>query len=182
MHPIQPQRSRFFATLPVLFVAGCLASPGAAANTGQIHFEGQITDATCEVVGGTGGTPSFTVRLPVVSNEQLGPGDMAGRTMFRMSLQNCTSVANGVRVFFEGGPNVDPASGTLRTSLTDINLALFDGDGTPIAVGSELQRTENTLYSASDTMDYQVAYANVGAFGAMPGMVTAGVVYSLHYP
>ena len=174
--------SRSFAFVPALLVAGCLASPTAAATSGTISFDGQITDATCDVSGGTTGTPSFAVRLPVISTNQLGPGDVAGRTNFRMALSNCQVVANGVRVFFEGGPTVDPASGTLTTSLPDVNLALFNGDGTQIAVGSETQRDDNTLYQTFDTMDYQVAYQNVGAAGAMAGVVTTSVVYSLHYP
>jgi major type 1 subunit fimbrin (pilin) len=153
--------SRFCGFVPALLVAGCLASPSAAATTG---------------------TSSFVVRLPIVSTNQLGPGDVAGRTNFRMALSNCTSVANGVRVFFEGGPMVDPASGTLTTSLPDVNLALFDKDGSQIAIGNESQRTDNALYQPFDTMDYQVAYQNVGAVSASAGVVTSSVVYSLHYP
>jgi major type 1 subunit fimbrin (pilin) len=179
---MQSKDSRFSGFVPALLVAGCLASPSAAATTGTISFDGQITDSTCDVTGGTTGTSSFVVQLPIVSTNQLGPGDVAGRTNFRMSLANCMSVANGVRVFFEGGPTVDPATGTLTTSLPDVNLALFDKDGSQIAIGNESQRTDNALYQPFDTMDYQVAYQNVGPVSAMAGMVTSSVVYSLHYP
>ena len=133
---MQSKDSRFSGFVPALLVAGCLASPSAAATTGTISFDGQITDSTCDVTGGTTGTSSFVVQLPVVSTNQLGPGDVAGRTNFRMSLANCMSVANGVRVFFEGGPTVDPGTGTLTTSLPDVNLALFNKDGSQIAIGN----------------------------------------------
>lgn len=176
------RESRCFALIPALLVVGCLASPTAAATTGTISFDGQITDSTCDVSGGTTGTQNFTVRLPIISTNQLGPGDMAGRTNFRMALSNCGALVNGVRAFFEGGPTVDPASGTLTTSLPDVNLALFNRDGSLIAVGSETQRDDNTLYQSFETMDYQVAYQNVGAGSAMAGVVTTNVVYSLHYP
>jgi len=179
---MQPRDSRHFGFVPALLVAGCLASPSAAATSGTILFDGQITDSTCDVSGGTTGTPTFTVRLPIVSTGQLGPGDLAGRTNFRMTLADCAAATNGVRVFFEGGPTVDAASGTLTTSLPDVNLALFNGDGTQIALGSETQRDDNTLYQNFDTMDYQVAYRNVGPVSAMAGLVTTSVVYSLHYP
>ena len=171
-----------FGLASALLVAGCIVSPSAAATTGLITFDGQVTDSTCDVRGGTAGTASFTVQLPIVSTTQLGPGDLAGRTNFRMALENCAAVANGVRVFFEGGPSVDPATGTLLTSLPDVNFALFNRDGSQIAVGSELQRTNNTLYQTFETMDYQVAYKNVGTVSAAAGLVTASVVYSLHYP
>lgn len=179
---MQNKDSRSFGFVPALLVAGCLAAPTAAATSGTISFDGQVTDATCDVSGGTTGTSSFTVRLPIISTNQLGPGDVAGRTNFRMALSNCQFATNGVRVFFEGGPTVDPATGTLTTGLPDVNLALYNGDGTQIAVGSETQRDDNTLYQTFDTMDYQVAYQNVGAVGAMAGVVTTSVVYSLHYP
>jgi major type 1 subunit fimbrin (pilin) len=163
-------------------IAAALASPVVQANTGLITFNGQVTDSTCDVRGGTSGAPSFAVALPIVSAHQLQPGDTVGRTQFRMSLENCTAVANGVRAYFEDGPDVDKATGTLRTGIPDLHLALFDADGTQIGVGAESQRDLGPLYQAGDTMDYQVAYQNFGVDIPAPGLVAASVVYSLHYP
>ena len=165
-----------------LFAAACLAAPQASADNGTITFNGQLTDSTCEVRGGTTGSPSFSVQLPTISAASLAPGETLGHTFFRMELQNCAAVANGVKAYFESGSTVDPNLGTLPTNLTGVHLALFDADSTPIDIGSEAQRADNTLYQQGDAMHYQVAYRNVGALPAMPGLLAANVTYSLHYP
>src|SRR5262245_28776410 len=95
--------SRTFA----LLLATCLAAPAASANTGTVAFNGEITDATCDVRGGAVGSPSFVVDLPTISANQLGPNDIAGHTQFRMTLENCNAVANGIKAFFQSGPTVD---------------------------------------------------------------------------
>jgi len=165
-----------------LFAAACVAAPSAQANTGTINFFGQLTDSTCEVRGGTAGSPSFSVQLPTISAASLAPGETLGHTFFRMELQNCAAVANGVKADFESASTVDPVLGTLPTSLADVHLALFDADSTPIAIGSDAQRNDNTTYQPGDAMHYQVAYRNVGAAAVMPGLLAASVTYSLHYP
>jgi len=165
-----------------LFAAACVAAPSAQANTGTINFFGQLTDSTCEVRGGTAGSPSFSVQLPTISAASLAPGETLGHTFFRMELQNCAAVANGVKADFESASTVDPVLGTLPTNLADVHLALFDADSTPIAIGSDAQRNDNTTYQPGDAMHYQVAYRNVGAAAVMPGLLAASVTYSLHYP
>ena len=165
-----------------LFIAACIASPSASADTGMITFNGQLTDSTCEVRGGTSGSQSFNVQLPTISAASLAPGETLGHTFFRMALENCAAVANGVKAYFESGNAVDPFLGTLPTNLPNVHLALFDADSTPIDIGSASQRTDNTLYQPGDAMHYQVAYRNVGAIAATPGLVAASVTYSLHYP
>lgn len=173
---------RIRSFVPSLLVAACLFAPAASADTGTITFNGQLTDSTCEVRGGTAGSPSFSVQLPTISASSLDPGAILGHTFFRMELHNCAAVANGVKAYFESGAAVDPVLGTLPTNLQDVHLALFDADATPILIGSESQRTDNTLYQPGDAMHYQVAYRNVGALPAVPGFVAASVTYSLHYP
>ena len=165
-----------------LFAAACVAAPSAQADTGTITFNGQLTDSTCEVRGGTTGSPSFSVQLPTISAASLEPGETLGHTFFRMELQNCAAVANGVKAYFESSSTVDPVLGTLPTNLTDVHLALFDADSTPIAIGAESQRADNTVYQPGDAMHYQVAYRNVGAAAVMPGLLATSVTYSLHYP
>jgi major type 1 subunit fimbrin (pilin) len=164
----------------------CIAAAGvpldARANTGLITFNGQVTDSTCDVRGGSMGSPSFAVDLPTVSTNQLQPGSTVARTQFRMALESCTAVANGVRAYFEDGPGVDRTTGTLRTPIPDLHLALFDGDGTRIALGDESQRDAGPLYQPGESMVYQVAYQNVGNLVPNPGLILASVVYSLHYP
>ena len=179
---IQDVRPAAASSTFALLLAACLASPAASANTGLISFNGEITDATCDVRGGATGSPSFFVDLPTISANQLGPNEIAGQTQFRMTLENCSAVANGVKAYFQSGGTVDAASGTLVTNLPGVHLALFDHDGTRIAVGQESQRTNGAVYQVGDTMYYHVAYENLGATNASPGLVASSVVYSLHYP
>lgn len=165
-------------SLVLCALVACTAST-ASANTGQIQFQGQVTNATCMVDGGTSGPSSFTVELPTVSAAQLGPGQTAGRTRFPMQLRDCQDVV-GVRAYFEAGPGVDPATATLRPSNNGpVHFALFDQDGSQIPVGSELQ--SGTIYAANDTMYYEVAYQRVGAAAITPGSFFGTVTYSLAY-
>lgn len=173
---------RHAALAASLCVAAGLAPAVVHANTGLITFNGQLTDSTCEVRGGLTGLSSFVVELPTLSASQLRRNEIAGRTLFRMELQNCSALANGVRVFFENGPQVDRFTGTLVTTIPSVHFALFNHDGSPIEIGQESQRTTNMLYQANDVMHYQVAYRNMGDLDAVAGMVAASVTYSLDYP
>ena len=173
---------RFTALAASLCVAASVAPATARATTGLITFNGQLTDSTCEVRGGLTGLPTFIVELPTLSASQLRKNQVAGRTLFRMELANCSAVANGVRVFFENGDQVDRFTGTLATSIPSVHFALFNHDGSPIAIGHETQRTTNTLYQPDEVMHYQVAYRNMGEFDAVAGIVAASVTYSLDYP
>jgi major type 1 subunit fimbrin (pilin) len=173
-------RTKLFAS--TLLLAGCVAAPSASADSGTINFFGQLTDATCEVRGGTSGSPSFAVQLPTISAASLDPGVTLGHTFFRMELHSCSAVANGVKAYFESGAAVDPMLGTLPTNLPDVHLALFDVDSRQILVGADSQRTDNLLWQPDEVMHYQVAYRNVGSVAAVPGLVSASVTYSLHYP
>ena len=160
-------------------LAACTAST-ASATTGLIRFEGQVTNATCMVDGGTSGLSSFTVELPAVSAAQLGPGQTAGRTRFPMQLRDCQDVLGTLQAFFEAGPNVDPNTATLKPSNNgSVHFALFDQDGTQIPVGSELQ--SGTAYAPNDTMYYEVAYQRIGAAPVTAASFFGTVTYSMKY-
>jgi major type 1 subunit fimbrin (pilin) len=165
----------------VLLGTTAFAAPQANANSGTITFNGEVTNGTCTVEGGTSGLASFTVELPAISVAQLGPGNIAGRTRFPMLLRNCTDVPSTVRTFFEAGPNVDPTFRTLRPSNDGpVHFALFDQDGTRIEIGAELGNT-GTRYNPDEMMFYEVAYNRVGLTPVVAGEFSTTVTYTLQY-
>lgn len=165
-----------------------------AVSTGTINFEGQITDATCDVAvnGDTSGLA--TVKLPEVNKSALAVKDAtAGGVLFTMTLSNCdlgTDVpVTKASVFFQAGDTVDLNTGRLKqTAATDaatlVSLQLFDPEaGKPIQVGYASQIDDNTYktITAEGTADlhYGVRYYAEGA--VTPGKVTSKVVYNLMY-
>lgn len=164
-----------------------------ADSTGTISFQGNITDATCEVsINGDGATA--TVILPAVSTSALSAaGSSTGRTEFVMELTNClVGTSDGiskVSAYFQPGPGVD-ANGNLKqmtsAGATNIALQLLDGDNdTPIKAGDASQSTNNQYYSipaSTEELDipYFVQYYSE-AGGATAGAVTGTVVYNLQY-
>ncbi|UHQ19464.1 type 1 fimbrial protein [Lysobacter sp. KIS68-7] len=170
-------------------LAVALFASVASANTGTIRFEGRLTNATCEVLGGTEAFgPNFTVVLPTVSTAQMNVGEFAGRTRFPMKLQNCTDVVGTVRAHFDAGATIDANFRTLRPNNGGpVHFALFDEDGTRLAIGEHPQAGGTpatplgTGYAANDTMYYEVAYHRVGAAAPVAGDFFSTVTYSLKY-
>jgi len=170
-------------------LAATLFASAASANTGTIRFEGRLTNATCEVLGGSEAFgPNFTVVLPTVSTAQLGIGEFAGRTRFPMKLQNCADVVGTVRAHFDAGATVDANFRTLRPSNGgSVHFALFDEDGTRLTIGEHPQAGGTpatplgTGYAADDTMYYEVAYHRVGPAAPLAGDFFSTVTYSLQY-
>src|SRR3546814_10746061 len=83
------------------------------AHDGTITFEGEITANTC-IPSINGGGASDTVKLPTVSTSALNAsGDTPGWTQFEIELTACSGVATTAMAYFDGGSNVEAATGRL---------------------------------------------------------------------
>lgn len=153
------------------------AVPGA----GQVTFNGQLYDDTCVI---NAGDDDKTVTLPTLSSQSLPvAGNVAGSTMFNISVSECPSTLSQVAAHFETtnmDPNTRNALNQATTSpASNVEVQLLDRDGTtPILLGS----TGTFVPIASDgtaTMSYGGEYYATGA--ATSGNVTAVVRYTLAY-
>jgi len=163
--------------------------------TNTINFEGEITAATCSVTvtGQTGDTG--TVKLPPVSVSDLaGPGSVAGKTDFSLSVSECDMGSTGfttVAAYFEpDAVNVDTASGYLNNTAVagakDVQLRLTDLTSNAVIKAGDAAQVNDAGYVTVDadahtaTLPYSVEYISVLG-GATSGAVKGSVTYNLIY-
>lgn len=171
-------------------VVGILLSSSLAqaASGGNINFQGQLSNSTCDVV--VDGQPGNSmVTLPVVSISELGSaGQTAGIIGFTMVLTNCSGSLKTASAFFGAGAAVDVPTGRLKnTTGTAQNVSLQLRDGTSdskavIKAGNPDQINSNlfvNIGSGSADLPYLVEYYADGA--TSPGTVVSNVVYSIQY-
>lgn len=95
----------------------------AHANSGTIDFDGEIVDATCDVVINDGTSTVTTVLLPAVSKNLLSAtNSVAGKTAFRLMLSNCkdfsTLTGKSVAAYYKpDATNVDSTTGLLNNTV-----------------------------------------------------------------
>lgn len=184
------------AALGVL-VLGALFAGNAAANSGTLNFEGQVTNVTCDVTvnGQPGG--NATIVLPTVPVSALATeSDTAGRTFIRFALAG-TSCGDGagpmpdnVSVFFNANSSVDltrPFGRLANTATTgaasNVVLQLVGADGTALdlftdAVGQS-QGANSIGLADGAVLTRFVEYYATGA--ATAGAVQSTAQYDLHY-
>lgn len=187
-----------------------LSSQVSADGNGTINFSGRIDNRfNCMAFFGNTSSPNGSVLLPTVSVNTLATGgDTAADTAFQIQLVcdcspvkcNGPSVYPNVRVFFESGYTVDPATGLLRNTsevaaggARNVNIQLLDGSNNmaPVNIGS-YQNTKNIqreVLSNGDprfpvaalryTFPYVARYYATDA--ALPGKVTSIVTYVIDY-
>lgn len=167
-----------------------------AASTGTINFEGNITDATCEVAVDGDTTGNTTVKLPEINKSALATANStAGGVLFTMTLSGCTlgtdMPVTKASAFFQAGDTVDLATGRLKQTATtnaaeNVSLEIYDPENAdaPIKVGYSSQTDSNTYKAISGAgstdLHYGVRYYAEGA-AATAGKVTSKVVYNLMY-
>ncbi|QOV69997.1 fimbrial protein [Citrobacter sp. BDA59-3] len=173
-----------------------------AASSGTIDFNGEITDATCDVVLNGGTSASGTVTLPTISKSLLsaaaGTTKTAGQTRFTLDAKNCvlgTSGKTKVQAFFKSSAaNVDTTSGYLLNktgTAKDVQLRLsyfttgniIDVNSNALASGSAEFVTITSGNTA--TMPFSVEYITnnngTGANALTSGTVKGQVEYELQY-
>ncbi|MET6677917.1 fimbrial protein [Citrobacter amalonaticus] len=182
-------------TTAIILTLG-VAHSASAVSTGTINFEGNITDATCEVAVDGDSTGNTTVKLPEVNKSALATANSTtGGVLFTMTLSGCT-LGTDVPVtkaaaFFQAGDTVDLATGRLKQTATtgaaeNVSLEVYDPENAnaPIKVGYASQVDSSTYKaistSGSTDLHYGVRYYAEGA-AATAGKVTSKVVYNLMY-
>lgn len=152
-----------------------------AANSGTITFNGEITDATCDVgVNGDFTTGNGTVTLPTVSKSVLydatpGTTKTTGVTKFTIDAKNCDMGSKTkVQAFFRAtAAEVDPVTGFLwnkepvATASSDVALRIkhftsgniVDLNNSRLATGgSDWVTVSGTSPNGIATMPYSVEY------------------------
>ncbi|MEA1062446.1 fimbrial protein [Erwinia sp. HR93] len=158
----------------------------ANASDGTIVFNGELTDATCDVTV-NGGSNDATVTLPTLSATMLAAADAtAGDTDFVINLKNCNPATGKVRAFFEAGNTVDMTNGRLKNmqaqgAAGNVQLELLNEGGTSLKVGDTGQRANaaTDLNAGTADLPYIVRYHATDKTSA--GKVTSSVTYSIDY-
>ncbi|MBC8747637.1 major type 1 subunit fimbrin (pilin) [Paraburkholderia sp. WC7.3g] len=152
-----------------------------APGTGQVTFNGELTDDTCVI---NAGDEDQTVTLDTLSTQSLAAaGQTAGSRMFNISVSKCPATLSNVAAHFETtnmNPDTRNAINQAATSPAgNVEVQLLDRDGmTPILLGS----TGTFVPVASDgtaTMSYGGQYYATNRTTA--GKVMAVVRYTLAY-
>ncbi len=174
-------------TLVTAMALASLVSFGAAASTGTVTFNGEITDTTCEVnVNGTG--KDTVVTLPTVPNNALEKaGDTAGNVSFIFELSQCSNdTSKKALAFFEAGATVNAITGRLINvesgGAENVELQILDQKNAAVKVGDSSQRAgANVEVSSAGNaqLPYSVQYYATDA--AKPGKVSSSVVYTMDY-
>ncbi|WP_334042523.1 fimbrial protein [Burkholderia ambifaria] len=174
-------------TLASIATAIVAFAPLAAhAYDGTVTFTGALSGASCDIKV-NGADNNGTVQLPTVGAAQLSAkGKVSGATNFAIELSNCQKAGQSVRAFFEAGPNVNNADGTLinraATNVADqVAVQLLDTYGKPLKVGDDSQRTVTpvALTDGAAKLVYGAQYYAQGVTTA--GSVSTSVTYSIDY-
>lgn len=172
----------------MVLLAGMFAAPmafaQAAPGTGQVTFNGQLTQDTCVIQAGD---EDQTVTLDTLSTQSLNTaGAVGGSKMFSITVANCPSTLNSVAAHFET-TNMDPATQYAKNVATVtpagfVDVRLLDQDGTtPLKLGTtgSFFPISGTGVARGATMNYGGEYYATAP--TTPGNVTAIVLYTLAY-
>ena len=179
-----------------------LSNVALADSSGTIDFNGEITDATSDVVLNGGSSANGTVTLPTISKTLLsaaaGTTKTAGQTKFTLDAKNCvlgTSGKTKVQAFFKSSAaNVDTTNGFLLNktgTAKDVQLRLsYFNTGNVIDVNSNALATGSAEFIAitsgnTATMPFTVEYITsnngTGTDALASGTVKSQVEYELQY-
>jgi len=154
----------------------------AAPGTGQVTFNGELTDDTCLI---NSGDEDKTVTLPTISTQSLATAGQAyGSTMFDISVSQCPATLSNVAAHFET-TNMNPDTRNAINQATNspaqnVEVQLLDRDGkTPILLGSTGTFVAIDATAGTAKMSYGGQYYATGKSTA--GNVTAIVRYTLAY-
>lgn len=198
------------STISSLLLMAVGLSQYAAASSGTIDFEGEVTAETCYAnVNGSGAAQSNAdalIKLPSIGVGALSSaGDTAGTTRFSIVVSQdaggtnpcAASVAgapaNDVYAYFEAGPEND-LNGRLVNLVTatagaaqNVKLQLLNKDGTQIVAGASgaepWTAQRSTLESMANALSPGlIHYVQYYSTGvATAGLVSGKAVYTLAY-
>ncbi|MGV0961336.1 MAG: fimbrial protein [Limnohabitans sp.] len=157
----------------------------AHASDGTFNFAGALSSATCTITNQNGA--NIEVGLPSISVSALPTaGSVAGRRFFTIDIGACEST-NSVKVSFDAGDGVDPATGNLfntnANAAANVQAQILTADGTQIKPGDAAQAQAPAVTGtpvSSGKFTYIAQYVAVGG-PAGAGVLDARVYYTLQY-
>ncbi|PVZ12622.1 MULTISPECIES: fimbrial protein [unclassified Pseudomonas] len=170
--------------LALFFVAASslVTCVGAHAADGTVNFSGQVMGQTCRIDGSTAASTK-TVTLDKVSTSSLAAvGQVAGRTKFTFTLDQCSKDAN-VTARFEPGPTVNASTGNLINQTpggSNAEIQILNSDYGVVNVSTNSGNKTAAIVSGNATLTYYAQYVAAAA-PATAGVVTSSVQYSLVY-
>lgn len=154
----------------MVFGLAALGAHAAGQGQGQVHFEGQVVNAPCNI---SADTQDQTVKFGAMSSTLLNDGqEVAGDRDIAIKLENCdTSTLTKANVTFFG-PNASTGA-ELGTSGTaqNVGIRIQGGDGVPVVLGTPI--ADVALQDGNNTLVFK-AYAKKAASAAVGQDVTEG--------
>jgi len=184
--PLTMNKLSSAASLSLLFALGLLlAAPQAAhasADTGTVHFTGEIRANTCTLV-------SKNVQVDFgdwYASDFTHKGELAFAQPFTLALTGCSPELQGVSVKFEGRPDAaNPdylAVGTGQdTDAKGLAVELFDNVGmTPKEIPINSKTAEHPLHAGDNTLHFSAGYVST-ADKVKAGNANAVAEFTLQY-
>lgn len=169
----------------VLVLAGFAAIAGTAvADSGNISFQGEITQSACSIGGGQQGANMVVPMGSISTNMFNGVGSKAGDgTDFTIALLGCdTDVSENASISFRPGAGSVINNRLLSlengSGATGVAVALVAEDGTAINVGGTA--TTYTLVKGTNNFNFK-AYYEATAADIKAGKANARAVFEVTY-
>lgn len=159
------------------------AGTAAAADTGNISFQGEITQSACSIGGGQQGADMLVKMGSISTNMFKAVGDKGPQTDFKISLLGCdTSVSTAASIAFRPGAGSIINSRLLSlengSGAQGVAVGLADENGTPIAVGGA--GVTYNLISGSNNFNFKAYYESTAA-SVTAGKANAQAVFEVQY-
>lgn len=171
--------------LNALVAASFAAIAGtAAADTGNISFQGEITTSPCSIGGGQQGTDMVVPLGSISTNNFRAIGDKSPEAPFTISLLNCdTAVAQSAAISFRAGAGSVVSSRLLGlengSGAQGVAIGLIDEAGNAVVIGGAA--TSYTLIDGTNNFNFKAFYESTEATvtaGPANGRAVFEVTYS----
>lgn len=155
----------------------------AAADSGKISFEGQITESACSIGGGQLGTDMKVDMGSISTNQFKQATDRSLPQEFTIALVDCsTSVASTASISFAPGAGSTIANRMLglenASGAKGVAIALTEEDGTDIIVGGAAK--SYTLQDGTNNFNFKAYYEATEAV-VVAGPANARAVFEVTY-
>jgi len=159
------------------------AGTAAAADTGNISFQGDITQSACSIGGGQQGADMLVKMGSISTNMFKAVGDKGPQTDFKISLLGCdTTVSTAATISFRPGAGSVISSRLLSlengSGAQGVAVGLSDENGTAIEVGGTGR--QYNLVSGTNNFNFK-AYYEATAATVTAGKANAQAVFEVQY-
>lgn len=154
------------------------AANAADAGHGTINFKGSIIDAPCSIGGDS---VDQTVDLGQVSNAALANSGTSTPKNFQITLENCAlTTEKSVSFTFTGAAAAaNPDHLGITGTASGASIALTDGAGTPIKLGSA--SAAQNLSNGANHLLFSAYLQGDGASAVVPGDFASVADFTLAY-